>query len=274
MARMRSFTAKANKGKALHVLCNNLSAAGEKRRKQEKKDAEKAANRSKREFKRKMAREEREREDRKKRAEREAERQAKGKAKLNKETKTIADRVLLDLPKAGLHPSRGVAYEIAKKAIRASVSPTKAKSYFIDGKENELAKQCAVDYLNSTLRIEGRFNTSDEFKRLVELVRKSRPQKDASKMPEFAELKKKLQTKVNKQKQNEKRRRERHEFINELLTSKIMFRDEIEEFAEIIEKTDMDIETARSSSEFNERVQNKKNYVDDIKAKIKPFKLD
>ena len=70
-----------------------------------------------------------------------------------------------------------------------------------------------------------------------------------------------------------KRQDERNTLINQLLKSKTMFSDEIEEFAEIIEAKDWDKSDCEKSAEYKQRIQNKANYVAEVKAQIRTIKL-
>ena len=70
-----------------------------------------------------------------------------------------------------------------------------------------------------------------------------------------------------------KRQSERKELITQLLKTKTMFSDEIEEFSEIIDKNDWSRHTCVQSKEYAQRVQNKAEYIAHVKAQIRPIKI-
>ena len=159
----------------------------------------------------------------------------KRKAKLDAKENAVSERLKLEFPKAGLYPGKNTIAETARQAVRASISPAKARSFFIDGNEEKLAKSCAVEYLLAQ-KISSEYHNLTEFSRLRDVVAKCRPQTNAVNDPEYKKLKKTVDQKIEKLVAQAKREKEREDLISSLLADKVMFKDEIEEFAEIIEK--------------------------------------
>lgn len=270
--RTKSYFAKSNRGKAGAVFVNNVIANSQKRKKQEAKAAEAASRRRAREAERERARRAKEEERKRIQLEKEAERKRKEKAKLDAKENAVSERLKLEFPKAGLYPGKNTIAETARQAVRASISPAKARSFFIDGNEEKLAKSCAVEYLLAQ-KISSEYHNLTEFSRLRDVVAKCRPQTNAVNDPEYKKLKKTVDQKIEKLVAQAKREKEREDLISSLLADKVMFKDEIEEFAEIIEKKDWDKKTAKSSPEYSKRIKNKSSYVSEIKAQISPLKL-
>ena len=232
--RTKSYFAKSNRGNAGAVFINNVIADSQKRKKQEAKASEAASRRRAKEAERERTRRARAEERNRIRLEREAEKKRKEKAKLDAKATAVSERLKLEFPKVGLYPGSVTIAEISKQAVKASITPAKARSYFIDGNEEKLAKSCAVEYLVAQ-KIHPEYHDITEFSRLRDFVAKCRPQTNAVNDPEYKKLKKTVDQKIEELVAQAKREEEREELINSLFTSKIMFRDEIEEFAEIIE---------------------------------------
>ena len=89
-------------------------------------------------------------------------------------------------------------------------------------------------------KISSEYHNLTEFSRLRDVVAKCRPQTNAVNDPEYKKLKKTVDQKIEKLVAQAKREKEREDLISSLLADKVMFKDEIEEFAEIIEKKDWD----------------------------------
>jgi len=272
MARRRSFTAKSNRGKAGLVLMNNIAASYQKQKKQEAKSAAAASRSRAREAERERARRSREAERAQIRAEREAERKRKERARLDAKETAVSERLKLEFPKVGLYPGTSIIADIATRAVKASVTPAKARSFFVDGKESELAEACAIDYLVDQ-KIPYEYHHIKEFTLLKRLVTDCRPQTDAKNGSEYQNLRKTIDKKIEQLVAKAKREEERNDLIKFLIKEKSMFKDEIEEFAELIEKKDWDKVKASSSAEYSERIKNKSDYVAEIKSQILPIKL-
>ena len=286
MARRRSYTAKANRGKAGEVFINNLFVGSTKREieareaKERRRQREREREKEAREAKERRRQREREREA--KSREREAksrEREAKSREREHKKLVLIANRVELELDKLGFFSGGDTALAIAKRAIEADVTAAKAKSYFIDGEESKIAASCADDLLES-LAIPWRFHSLSEYKKLEVMVQAYRPQSEVTTTKKFVSAKLELNRQIRNVEEREElvRKREelvrkREELVGELLSNKRMFQDELEEFAEIIEKNDWSGTQSRESAEFKQRIKNKEAYVKDIRRQLMPFRI-
>ena len=264
------------------VFVNNCIAEGQKRERAEKKaraaDAKRRARESERErarlareAERERARQAREAERSRIQAEREAERQRKAQEKLDAKTNAISVRLESDMKKMGLYPGRDFLAKTAKEAVKLSVTAASAKKYFIADDEDAVALACAEEFLRSKKII--RHKNWDEYDALLAFVAGYRPQQDAAQDQKYIELETKIDELNQAYEAEMKRQDERNTLINQLLKSKTMFSDEIEEFAEIIEAKDWDKSDCEKSAEYKQRIQNKANYVAEVKAQIRTIKL-
>ena len=114
---------------------------------------------------------------------------------------------------------------------------------------------------------------SDEYDALLAFVAGYRPQQDAAQDQKYIELETKIDELNQAYEAEMKRQDERTTLINQLMKSKIMFNDEIEEFAEIIEAKDWDKADCEKSAEYKQRIHNNTNYVAEVKAQIRTIKL-
>ena len=272
MARRRSYTAKANRGKAGEVFINNLFV-GSTKREIEAREAKERRRQRERE------REKEAREAKERRRQREREREAKSREREHKKLVLIANRVRLELDNLGFFSGGDTALAIAKRAVEADVTAAKAKSYFIDGKKGEIAVSCAADLLKS-LAIPKRFHSLSEYEKLEVVVQAYRPQSEVTTTAKFMSAEFELNRQIRNVEEREelvrKREelvREREELVGELLSNKRMFQDELEEFAEIIEKNDWSGTQSRESAEFKQRIKNKEAYVKDIRRQLMPFRI-
>ena len=245
--RRRSYTAKANRGKAGEVFLSNLLVGSTKR----EREAREAPAR---------------------RRQREREREAKSREREDKKLVLIANRVKLELDKLGFFSGGDTALAIAKRAVEADVTAAKAKSYFIDGEESKIAASCAADLLES-LAIPRRFHSLSEYEKLEVMVQAYRPQSEVTTTERFMSAKFELNRQIRNVEEREELVREREELVSELLSNKRMFEDELEEFAEIIEKNDWSGTQSRESAEFKQRIKNKEAYVKDIRRQLMPFRI-
>ena len=266
--RMRSYGPGKDNGA---VFINNCIAAGQKRRRAEEKAAAQASARRERERERERARQAREAERAQIRAEREAERQRKAQEKLDAKAKAISVRLESDMTKMGLYPGKEYLARTAKEAIRLSVTAASAKKYFIADDEEKVARTCAKEFLRDKKIIN--YKKWGEYDALVALVTGYRPQQDAVQDEKFVQLKAKIDELTEAYEAEMRRQEERGKLIGKLIKLKSMFRDEIEEFAEIIEANDWGKSECEKSSEYKQRVQNKADYVAQVKAQIRPIKL-
>lgn len=267
MANRRSYFAKSNQNQALDVFLSNCIVSQQKEKK-----AEEAA------IKRVLKEEERERVRLAKEEEREKVRLAKERARLAKEqakfdAKAIAvcARLELEFEKIGLHPGRQTIATIAIKAVQSSVSPAKAKSYYIDGKEDTLAQSCAVDFLE--LKISSEYHHLVGFPSMVNIVKNCRPQKDAEKDKRYMELKAEIDNEIKELIAKAQREADREKVVKALSITKLMFNDELGEFFDIIEENDWGKEEAINSDTYKERIENKAKYVAEVQSHITPIKL-
>lgn len=248
------------------------------------KDAERERNRRNREAERQRKAEERERERQARALERELEREAKAlerqrvkeekeAAKLREKTEKVFGRVLLDLEKAGFYPGEKTAADIAKKAVAGGITPAQASKYFVTGKEAQIGASCATELLNSKLDVEQRFTESLAYANLFEYVAAFRPQPDAMASEEYESLKATLDAEILQQIESEERADERAALIQELMDSKQMFRDELEEFAELIEENDFSSSDAIKSPQYQKFIENKASYWQTISSQLQPFDL-
>ena len=269
MARRRSY----GKGKdPVLVFMNNCVAEGQKRRRAEEKNAAAASRRWARERERERAREAREAERAQVRLEKENEKKRKEQMKLDAKADAVAQRLKLEFEKLGLYAGEETISEISVQAVKASVTPAKAKSYFVDGKEDALAKSCAIEFLTKN-NIAPEYRQFKEFPLLVKIVSNYRPQVDAEKDKKYDELKKTIDKKIAESIAKAKREDEREKLIVSLLKKKTMFKDELEEFAEVIDSHDWDHQQSIDSKDYKTRVKNKNDYVSKIKSQIAAFSL-
>ena len=192
MARRRSYTAKANRGKAGEVFFNNLLVGS-------------------------TAKERKEREAKQRRLQKEKDRRERERQKVV----VIANRVKLELEKLGFFPGDDTAFEIATRAVEANVTAAKAKSYFIDGNENTIASKCAKDLLKSRGFPSLKFSSLPEYEELEDLVRAYRPQSDVTTTPEFWDAERKLESRKSQLERRESEERERREKEQRKLVSRL-----------------------------------------------------
>ena len=160
MARTRSY--RKNSDDLLGTFINNARASSQKRATADRRARDAAAKRAKtaetraiaravKEREREQNKREREAEKRRSAAAKEAESQRKAdekerervrkeSAKHDKKVNAVFSRVLLELETAGLFPGESTATRIACEAVDASVTPAKAKQYFISPKEDLVAR--------------------------------------------------------------------------------------------------------------------------------------
>ena len=209
MARQRSFLSKSNKGKAGAVLINNIAASYQKgvrdRKKQEASSKRREETNAARAVQRSIRARERETERARIRSERERERERKEQDKLNQKEMMVEERLKLELQKMGLYPSKVVTSQCAKDAVRAGVSPAKAKSMFIEGREKMIAEFCAITFLFDKEGIYEKYHDLKQFKNLVKIVSKVRPQEEAVKRDDYKLLLKDINEQIFISKEKEKR---------------------------------------------------------------------
>lgn len=260
MATRRSYTAKSNRNKPFEVLVNNCIASQQKEKK-----AEEAA------IKRVLKEKERESARRAKEEERERARLAKEQAKFNAKATAVSARLELEFEKIGLHPGRQTIVTIAIKAVQSSVTPAKAKSYYIDGKEDALAQSCAVEFLE--LKISPEYHHLVGFPLMIDIVKNCRPQKDAEKDKRYMELKAEIDNEIKELIAKAQREAEREKVVKALSITKLMFNDELGEFFDVMEENDWGKEEAINSDIYKERIANKAKYVAEVQSHITPIKL-
>lgn len=253
------------------VFMNNCIADSQKRQRAEARAQEADAKRRDREREREKVRQAREAERAQIKREREEERQRKAQEKLDAKTNAISVRLESDMKKMGLYPGKEYLARTAKEAIKLSVTAAGAKKYFIADDEDKVARTCAKEFL----RDKNIFNYKKwkEYESLVTLVANFRPQEEVVKDENYGQLTSKLQELTEAYEAEMKRQDERSKLISKLIKSKTMFRDEIEEFAEIIEANDWGKTDCEKSLEFKQRIQSKADYVARVKAQIRPIKL-
>ena len=254
------------------VFINNCIAAHQKRKRAEEKAAAAASRRYARERDMAARRRAKEAEQAQKKAAREAERQRKVQLKLQEKEAKVAAKLKLDFELAGLYPGERTIAEIATKAVEGSVTPAQAKKYFLIGKEETLAEPCAVEYLEQ-IGIDAQYHDLKPCKAMRHIVTSLRPQTDADKDPDFIKLKAESDIRIKEKIAKARRADEKHKLLGMLIKTKSMFSDEIEEFAEIIESKDWGRSQCEKSSEYQERIKNKADYVAQVKAQIRPIKL-
>jgi hypothetical protein len=270
MAR-RSYLAKSNRNKTLEVFVSNCIASQQKEKKAKEVALKRSVKEQERERVRRVKERERERIRLAKEQERERVRLAKEKAKFNAKATAVSARLELEFEKIGLHPGRETIATIAIKAVQSSVTPAKAKSYYIDGKEDALAQSCAVEFLE--LKISPEYHHLVGFPLMVDIVKNCRPQKDAEKDKRYMELKAEIDNEIKELIAKAQREAERKKVVKELSITKLMFNDELGEFFDIIEENDWGKEEAISSDIYKERIANKAKYVAEVQSHITPIKL-
>jgi hypothetical protein len=272
MARKKSYFSKSNRGRAGAVLANNLIASAQKAAKEKEKEAAAAKRKAAAAAEKERKRREREEEQARRKAAREAEQRRNEQKKLDEKQAAIAKRLRLDLEKMGLYPSTGVTADMAKEALEASVTPAKAKTYFIDGVESKVARKCA-EYLLAESNVSQRHVTVEGYSELVSAIADFRPQSEALHDPGIDGMKSEVDARIKALEDAEQRQDERSALIHELTRTKLMFRDDIEDFSQLIEEQDLSGDDAKNSSEYQMRVDNKEQYFSEIRAKIAPFQL-
>jgi len=267
MARkMRSFR-KGND--ALGVIVNNSLVARDRRKRAAKRDEEARQKRNERELKLEEARLARAREREKIRAEKEIERQKKAEEKFNAKAEAVFCRLETEMEKLGLYPGKKFLVRTTIKAVKSEITPAKVRRFCLEDDKKEIIQEvsfsCGEELLEKS-GITSEYKVFEEYPNLLRLVGEYRPQIDVRKDVQYKKYIKGLKEKFRKLK-------EREVLIAELLSQKSMFKDEIEEFAVIIEKNDWGRNESEISTEYAERINNKKNYVLEVKSKIKPIKI-
>ncbi len=271
MARRRSYFSKSNQNDLAGVFLNNCIASQQKSKKAEKAAIDRVLREEERERVRFAREEERKRVRLAKERERERARLANERAKFNQKTTAVATRLELEFEKIGLHPGKQTIATIAIKAVQASVSPAKAKSYYIDGMEDTLAQSCAVDFLE--LKIGSEYQHLVGYPLMVDIVKNCRPQKDAEQDKSYMELKSEIDNEIKELIAKAQREVEREKVVNALFTAKLMFKDELGEFFDLIEENDWGKEESINSDIYKERIANKAKYVLEVQSQITPIKL-
>lgn len=193
--------------------------------------------------------------------------------KLSVKVEKIYVRLEKDVQKMGLYPSKKFLDSTSKEAEKLSVSPSAAKSYFIDEDNiNKVAKLCAKDFLESKNYGSDcyQYKAYDE---LLKIVTDFRPQEDASQDIQYRNIKKELDNEIRKDNQKFSRQNEREKLIEKLTKSKQMFNSDLYDFWEKIEDNDWGHKEAVDWEEYEIRIKAKKDYVAVIKSQIKPIKL-
>jgi hypothetical protein len=149
MARMKSYTASANKGKGDQVFWNNCIARGQKAAKSRAKDKEREQRASERAYERRIKAERKERAAEEKRVERESIKAEKAQNKLNEKVQKYFNRLIEDFRKKNLILTEDVALEIIKRAFAADITIAQLKKYYVDGYEEELLQKTSASILAS-----------------------------------------------------------------------------------------------------------------------------
>ena len=283
MARRKSYFAKSNRNNPAGVFLNNVIADSNRRQKEREKaekaeqkrlskEEERAKIRQLREAEREEARQLREAERAQKRKEEEEYRQLKHQEKLDQKAIAITERLKIEFEKIGLFPGPKIITELSKKAVVAEITAAKVKTYLIDGKEKLLAKSCAIEFLE-TQNISSDFQYMPQYNKLVEIITQSHPQQEVENEPKYKSLKSEIYFQINELMSAEVRELERESLINQLLETKVMFKDELEEFAYIIEQNDWGEEKAVNSVHYDERINSKAIYVLEVQSRIQPIKM-
>jgi len=269
MAPKRSYGAKANKGKAVSVFLHNWSVEAQRNAKIRRKEREAQEKRDKKAKAREDAKQlvEAEKAKKRQRIERERERVRvfKENEKIKAKVSVVLNRVQLELEKLQVGPSNNISTEIAMKAVEAGVTAAQVKDYFIKDNVNQIASSCADELLES-IGIDDNYNDFHEFDKLRKFATDYRPQSDVSSQQEFQDL-------VASHKDRVKRTLSRAILIKNIIYEKIFFSDQVDEFEDLIEHNDWSKSEALKSSEFKDRVKEKKDYVAFIKSKLIPFSL-
>jgi phage-related minor tail protein len=270
--------------KAREAAARRAKTAEDRARRRAAKEAEQEQKRRDREAERRRKAAEREAEARRKAEEKEQARQRREQEKLDEKISKVFSRVLLELETEGLFPGETTALRIAREAVEKSVTPAQAKKYFISPKLDAVARECAMDYLEERIECEERFRSSEDYQQLASFVAGFRPQSESESSVEYTSLRTTFEAGVTAQleqealeerEQQEKERREleRKELFEELVASKSMFPDELEEFVELISDSDLSGNQARDSEEYAKFVANKTEYWASINAQLSEFDL-
>ena len=267
----------------LGVFINNSIASSQKRARAEQKASAAASNRASREAQRERARNSRDAERAQARnsraqeraavrAEKESERNRKLQDKENSKVEKIYVRLESDIVKMGLYPGRTFITTTSREAVRLSVSAAQTKSYFVKDNVEEIAKTCAAEFLGDQ-GITSSYKQFNQFNELLNIVTELRPQQDAPNVEQYSKLKQDLEEEMQAYLAKVKRQEDREALISDLTKSMKMFKDELEEFAEIIEVNDWSRKESTNSDEYRGRTKNKKKYVAQIRSQITPIKL-
>jgi len=308
MAKTKSYFAKANHGKAGSVFVNNVIAASQKSSKDaEKRNAarqrsEASASRKRsallerhriqdeRDRKRALDKENKDRErERKKessRLQKEKEKEQKLREKLDSKKQKLADRVAFELDHLGIFPADMVCSRIANEAEKNTITIGQINKYFIQGNEEELSNECAIELLEIPQKYHKEHRLSKDYDDLLETASNLRPQtkKELSKLKLYLSLQDEIKKEIKEEEEEirrlieeERKAKNRHDgrrkLIARLKNDMSMFDDDIEEFKEIINMNDWSLEVSEKSVEYIEKLEKKSEYVKSIKSRIKPFKL-
>ena len=304
MARTRSY--RKNSDDLLGTFINNARASSQKRATADRRARDAAAKRAKtaetraiaravKEREREQNKREREAEKRRNAAAKEAESQRKAdekerervrkeSAKHDKKVNAVFSRVLLELETAGLFPGESTATRIACEAVDASVTPAKAKQYFISPKEDLVARECAQEYLEGSVDCDLRFRSSTEYEELICFVSDFRPQVEVEASDDYQSLRvvfdgmitgllEREALEERARQERESREVARQKLYRKLCSSKIMFQDELEEFLDFISEQDLSLKEALESEQYAEALTNKREYWAAINAQLFEFEL-
>ena len=108
---------------------------------------------------------------------------------------------------------------------------------------------------------------------LLAFVADYRPQQNAAQDQKYIELETKIDELNQAYEAEMKRQDERNTLINQLMKSKTMFNDEIEEFAEIIEAKDWDKSDCESLRSISNGSRTRLIMSREVKAQIRTIKL-
>jgi len=282
---MRSYSSGRSK---IGVFINNSIVKKERRQREEAKEEKRLEQEEMRFNKRKekeeqeiakLARKALEKEIEKQ--EKEQEKAQKQKEKMAKKVQKVYDRLETDMEKLGLYANENFLYETSTEAIKRSVTAAQAKAYFISDKndkklEENISVTCARNFLDDNYIGIGHKNLP-EYSELVKFVANYRPQNEVPNDSKYNTLLEELnlKIKIDEDMKAEKKalKEEQLALIDELTKNQIMFKEDIHDFWDIMEKNNWDRNQATTSKEYKQKKKNRTEYVAKIRNQIKPIRL-
>ena len=297
MARRRSYTARANKGKILETAIHNayVNRANKKREKikqaqAEEKEKKRALIERERSKKREIIEAERE-EARKRRDKariekmREKERLLKEKnkraqKKRQEKINSLTSRASLELEKIGLYPKGNTPRVLAEKAADSKLNESQIKRYLIEDKVDILGRKTSKELLVN--HFDEHVIKLKSYKKVHDLLSEVRPQdlKNISHekclenlIAEYKDFVLQEEKREKKEERDYKKYRSRKAFIDQCKANHVVFNDKLELLANLAERSNWNKSEIENSIEYAAYVIERKEYLKMIESKLVPFKL-